>query len=69
MHLEEYTSETFILLLTENGTENHSKNLINWKILIKNIIAQVIMMLVLIKMMLSVKNRKDFGKIKAGLIK
>ena len=37
-------------------TESHGKNLMSWKILIKNIIVQVIMMLVLINMVLSVEH-------------
>ena len=48
--------ETFILTLMKNGTENHGKNLISWKILIKSINVQVIMMLVLINMVLNVEH-------------
>ena len=39
------------------------------KILIRSFIAQVIMMLVLINMVLNAGHRKDFGKIKIGLMK
>ena len=47
----------------ESGTESHGKNLI------RGISAQVIMMLMLINMVLNVKHRKDFGKIKVRLMK
>ena len=63
MHLEEHILEIFIVALMESGTESHGKNLI------RGIIAQVIMMLVLINMVLNVKHRKDFGKIKVRLMK
>ena len=53
--------ETFILVLMVNGIESHGKNLMSWKILIRGIIAQIVMMLVLI-------NRVYFGKVKGGLI-
>ena len=46
-----------------NGIEIHEKNLMSWIMLIKNIIAQIIM-LVSINMMSSVEH----GKIKDGLI-
>ena len=36
--------------------ESHGKNLMSWKILIKNIIVQVIVMLVLINIVLSVEH-------------
>ena len=52
-----YFIETFILVLMERGTESHGKNLISWKILIKSIIVQIIMMLVLINMVLNAENR------------
>ena len=61
--------ETFILVLLESGTKNHGKNLINWKILIRSFIVQIIMMLVLINMMLNVEHHEDFGKIRDGLMK
>ena len=51
-----------------NGIESHGKNLMNYKILIQSIIAQIIMMLVLINMVSSVEHHRDFGKIKDGLI-
>ena len=41
----------------------------NQLILIKSIIVQNIMMLVLISIVLNVKHRLNFGKIKAGLMK
>ena len=53
---EEHISETFILVLMKSGTKSHGKNLIIWKVLIKNIIVQIIMMLVLINMVLSVEH-------------
>ena len=53
--------ETFILVLMVNGIESHGKNLMSWKILIRGIIVQIVMMLVLI-------NRVYFGKVKGGLI-
>ena len=53
----EQTSETFILVLMESGTESHGKNLISRKILIRYCIAQTIMMLVLINMVLNVEHR------------
>ena len=63
MHLEEHALETFILALMENGTESHGKNSISWKTLIKNINAQI--MLVLINMAwkcgTSLKFLKDNG--------
>ena len=49
--------ETFILVLIENGTKSHGKNLISWNMLIRSIIAQVITMLVLINMVISVEHR------------
>ena len=49
--------ETFILVLLESGTENHEKNLISWKILIKSIITQIIRMLVSKNMVLNVVHR------------
>ena len=42
--------------------------LTNWRILIKIIIVQIIMMLVLINMVLNVGHHSDFKKTKAGLI-
>ena len=56
MRLEERILEAFILVLMESDTESHEKNLISWKILIRSIIAQVIMILVLINMVLNVGN-------------
>ena len=49
--------ETFILVLLENGTENHGNNLTNWKILIRSIIVQIIMMWVSINMVLNAEYR------------
>ena len=65
----EHILETFILELMRSGTESKGKGLISWKILIRSIIVQVITMLVLLNMVLNVKHRQDFGKIKAGLMK
>ena len=45
----------------------HRKSLMNWRILIKSIIAQVIMMSIFINMVLSVEHHEDFGKVKDGL--
>ena len=42
---------------TFGGTYFREKNLFSWKILIKSIIVQVIMMLVLINMVLNVEQR------------
>ena len=56
VYLEELILDTFILVLIVNGTESHRKNLTSWEILIRNIIAQIIMMLVLINMVLNVKH-------------
>ena len=47
--------ETFILVLLESGTKNHGKNSISWKILIRSIIVQIIMMSVSINMVLNVE--------------
>ena len=49
--------ETFILVLLESGTENHEKNLISWKILIRSIITQIIRMLVSKNMVLNAVHR------------
>ena len=46
VHLEEHVLETFILALMENGRESHGKTLISWKTLIKNINAQIMLMLI-----------------------
>ena len=56
VYLEELTLEAFILVLIVNGTESHRKNLTSWEILIRNIIAQIMMMLVLINIVLNVKH-------------
>ena len=56
MDLEELVLETFTLVLIENGTESHGKNLMSWEILIKSIIAQIIMMFVLIDGVLNVEH-------------
>ena len=56
VYLEELTLEAFILVLIVNGTESHRKNLMSWEILIRNIIAQIMMMLVLINIVLNVKH-------------
>ena len=39
-----------------NGIKSHGNNLMSWGILIKNIVAQLIVMLVLINMVLSVEH-------------
>ena len=49
--------ETFILVLQESDTENHGKNLISCKILIRSITAQIIMMSVSINMVLNAEHR------------
>ena len=41
--------------ITVNDTESHGKNLTNWEILVKSIIAQVVMIFVFINMMLNVE--------------
>ena len=56
VHLVEQILEKFILVLMKNGTKKLGKNLISWKILIRSIIVQVIMMLVLINMVLNVQH-------------
>ena len=56
MHLEVLILETFIVVLMENGTKIHGKDLISWKILIRSIIAKVILMLVSINMVLNVEH-------------
>ena len=38
----------FILVLMGSGTESHGKNSISWKISIRNVIVQIIMMLVVV---------------------
>ena len=40
-----------------NGTKTHGKNLISWKIVIRSIIAQIILMSVSINMVLNVEHR------------
>ena len=55
MHLEELNLETFIVVLMVIGIESYGKNLKSWEILIKNIIAQIITLLVLLNMALNVK--------------
>ena len=52
-----------------SGTENHGKNLISWKILIKSIILQIMMMSVSINIELNAEHCYGFGEIKDGLIK
>ena len=47
----------------KSGSKSHGKNLI------KNIIAQVNMIVVLINMVFNAEHRSNFGKIKVGLIK
>ena len=49
--------EAFIPMLMESGTKNRGKNSISWKILIRSITAQVIMIAVLINMALNVEHR------------
>ena len=56
-------------MLMESGIKNHGKNSISWKILIRSIIAQVIMIAVLINMVLDVEHREDFGKKKVKVMK
>ena len=56
MHLEVLILEIFIVVLMENGTKIHGKDLISWKILIRSIIAKVILMLVSINMVLNVEH-------------
>ena len=48
--------------------KTQEKNLVIHKILIKNFIAQIMMMLMLINMVLNVEHHLDFGKIMDGLI-
>ena len=55
--LDDCISEAFILVLLESGTKNPGKNLISWKILIRSIIAQIVMMSVSINMMLNAEHR------------
>ena len=50
-----YFRGIFVVLM-ENATKNHGKNLISWKILIMSIIVQIIMMLVLINIVLNVEH-------------
>ena len=69
MRLEEPILRTFILVLMGSGTENHGQNSISWKVLIKSIIAQIIMMSVSINMVLNAEHCSDFGKTKVGLMK
>ena len=69
MRLEEPILRTFILVLMGIGTENHGQNSISWKVLIKSIIAQIIMMSVSINMVLNAEHCSDFGKTKVGLMK
>ena len=57
VRLEVLILETFILVFMESGTENRRKNLISWKILIKSIIVQIIMMSVSINMVLNAEHR------------
>ena len=47
----------------KSGSKSHGKNLI------KNIIAQVNMIVVLINIVFNAEHRSNFGKIKVGLIK
>ena len=56
-------------MLLESGIKNHGKNLIGWKILISSIIVQIIMMSVSINMVLNAEHRKEFWKIRVGLMK
>ena len=63
MHFKEHILETFIVELMKSGSKSHGKNLI------KNIIAQVNMIVVLINMVFNAEHRSNFGKIKVGLIK
>ena len=57
-----------ILVLMKNGTESYGKNLICWKILIRSIIVQDVMIFVLMNMVLNVEHCQDFGKIMVGLL-
>ena len=63
MYFKEHILETFIVELMKSGSKSHGKNLI------KNIIAQVNMIVVLINMVFNAEHRSNFGKIKVGLIK
>ena len=67
-HFEELILEIVIVELMVNGTEKHGKNLMNYKILTKLVIAQIIMMLMLISITSNVEHHKDFEKIKDGSI-
>ena len=69
VRLEEPILRTFILVLMGSGTENHGQNSISWKVLIKSIIAQIIMISVSINMVLNAEHCSDFGKTKVGLMK
>ena len=44
--MEENILETFILVLMVNGLKSHGRNLISWKLFIRGIIAQIIMIVV-----------------------
>ena len=68
MRLEVLILETFILVLMESGTKSHGKNLASWKILIKSVIAETIIMSVSINMVLNAQYFSDFGKIRVGLM-
>ena len=47
----------FVLVLMESGTERHGKNLISWKISIKSIVVQIIVMSVSINTVLNAERR------------
>ena len=51
-----------------NGTENHGKNLMTLRLLIRIIIAQIFMTLASINIKLNEEHQKDFAKIQVGLI-
>ena len=48
--------ETFILMLMESGTKSHRKNVIIWKILIRYLIVQIIVMSMSINLVLNVEH-------------
>ena len=56
MRLEVLILETFILVLMKSGTKGHGKNSIICKILIRNFIANFIMMSVSINMVLNAEH-------------
>ena len=51
-----------------NGTESHEKNLMSYRIFIKIIIAQIIMLLMFITIKSNVDHRQNIGEIMDRLI-